>query len=271
MKQIKSILLIFTLFFFSLTASALDFGSRVLLDKTYVRDNSYCRLENKRFEIEVRSFERYTSYDEAEYGEHAFIIQNDKYRLLPLNEKLIGRYKFLKGEDKNCTKSLSLKIGKSGLVVFFQKDNRPFLDTLSMVYYDDVTGQIDIKETHLPIQKAWMKDNLLHVYSHESLSNPELGKAQIRGKEFIYNEKPLGSIYIFDGKTISVDSKKSYESFPYKKSVKTIEEFEKLFKWNSTRNVFDVKKFYYAVHMNTRQECIRAEGSSDWNCSPGDF
>ena len=267
MKEIKSIFVIFTLFFFSLSASALDFGSRVLLDKTFVRDNSYCRIQNKRMEIEIRSFQQYSSFDEAEYGEHAFLIQGDKYLLLPLNEKLIGRYKLLKGEDKNCSKSLSMQTGKSGLVFFFLKDNRPFLETLSMIHYDNTTGEVDIKETSLSVQKAWMKDNILHIYSHESLSDPELGKVRISDKEFIYNEKPFGVIYTFDGKTIAMNSTKSFESFPYKKIIKDAAEFEKVFKWNSSRQVFEVKKFHYAVHMNSRQECIRPEASADWLCS----
>lgn len=267
MKSVTSLLLHSILLVFALNAHAMDFGSRVLLDKTYVRDNSYCRIAPKRYELEIRSFDQYTSFDEAEYGEHAFVIYNNNYKLLPLNEKMIGRYRFLKGKDKNCTKNLSLNIGKSGLIVFFLKDSRPFLDTLSMVHYDDVTKQIDVKETTLPVENAWVKNNVLHIYSYETLTNPDMGKIKINGQEHIYNQKPFGAIWTFDGKTFRVDDTETFNHFPFKSIIKTKEEFKRIFKWDSGKGNFTVKSFIYAVHMQARKECLKAENSEEWVCS----
>src|SRR5690606_33400340 len=154
---------LFLLLFFSMSpAFSEDFATRALIDKTYVRDNSYCNLNGKKFEIEIRSLDQYSSPQDAELGEHAFFVQNDKRTLLPLNNDLLGRYRFLKGDGKECTKSLVLKLDDSRIVLFFLKASRPLQDTLDAVIYNPSTGQGSVVETSFGIVKARVQNNLLH-------------------------------------------------------------------------------------------------------------
>lgn len=273
MKNLTSSTILLAFFLYLSPALALDFETRVLIDKTFVHDNTYCQLGGKKLEIEIRSFEKYTHQKDLEYGDHVIVIQDKKYISLPINETLIGRFKLLKGKDKNCSKALSIKLDNSKLIFFLLKDNRPLKSSLLTVLYNLETQKSIASETEFNTEDGFIEDGVLKFSSSETQLSSSLGNVKIRNKEFVYIQKNLDLWYRFDGKNFTFDSAATESSFKYKNLLKN-KKFAEFFKWDASKKRYRYDSFFHAVNHSSKEECIgiRNENkkdidSIDWICS----
>ncbi len=249
-------LLIFALVCLGQWAEAYDFQTRLLIDKTYVRDNSYCQLDHKRFEIEIRSFDKYTEVNDSEYGEYTFVMQSGKQILLPINQDNLGKYRLFKGKTEHCTKSLAVAIGKDVLALLFLKDNRPLGDTLSVVLYNVLTHNTELIETNYrPLHGVSFK-NKIKFQTDSETATPNFGKIILNGKSYIYQEKYIRPWMSYDGHDFEVDPYLSFEKSSIKNHFQNRLEFERHFGWNANSRKYVLERYLYAVNHELKEECL---------------
>jgi len=235
---------------------AYDFQTRLLIDKTYVHDNSYCHLNQKRIEIEIRSFDKYTEMNDSEYGEYTFIMHSGKQILLPLNQNNLGKYRLFKGKSAHCTKSLAISMDKDVLALFFLKDNRPLGDTLSIVLYNVNNQETKLIETsHRPLH-GFEADNKIKFQLRPILRTPLFGKLVLNGKNYIYQEKYIKPWMTFNGQEFEVDTELSFERAEIKGHFSNRIDFERHFAWNHNQRAYQLDKYLYAVNHELKEECL---------------
>ena len=271
-------LFIFGLICLTQMAEAYDFQTRLLIDKTYVHDNSYCQLNQKRFEVEIRSFDKYTEMNDSEYGEYTFIMHSGKKILLPLNHNNLGKYRLFKGENSLCTKSLAISIDKNVLALFFLRDNRPLGDTLSIVLYNVKNQETKLIETsHRPLH-GFEAGNIIKFQLKPELRTPLFGKLILKGKKYIYQEKYIKPWMTFNGQVFEVDTQLSFERAEIKGRFRNQTEFERQFGWNHNLRAYQLDKYLYAVNHELKEECLAFpfEAKKDltqhkWECKSMNF
>lgn len=268
MSPFKSFLILFLLIFFAATSSfASEFATRNLKEKTYVRDNSYCRLGNQKIEIEIRGYDQYTTPQDASYGEKTFGVLDKKYILLPLGKDNIGRYRLLKGKDQHCSKSLSIKKEDNTLSLFFLKDNRPFPDLLSVLHYDFRDSSSKAEETRFPVKGAIVKDGMLLFSSWNGNIKSEMKKVTIKEKEFSASSRELLVWISYDGKSFKIDPEKTYQDFELKTFFKDQNDFNSFFQWDAIKAVFNQELFIVAVNVKRKEKCISMKFlDKNWRC-----
>lgn len=233
-----------------------DFQTRALIDKTYVRDNSYCRLNNKTIELEVRSFDKYTEVGDSEYGEHIFALQSGKPILLPLNHDNLGSYRLFKGKSDYCSKSLAISAGEDVLALFFLKDNRPLGDTLSVLFYNVKTTKAQLLETAYSTESGIIDHGKLKFQLLQKNIAPQLGKIKIEGSDFIFHEKSIRPWLVLEGRVFVTDNFLTYERSEIKKHFINQNEFERNFGWNPKSKKFLLRPYYYAINHQLKVECL---------------
>lgn len=233
-----------------------DFQMRTLIDKTFVHDNSYCRLNNKTIEIEVRSFDKYTEAGDAEYGEHIFALGSGRPILLPLNHDNLGSYRLFKGKSDHCSKSLAISTAENVLTLFFLKDNRPLGDTLSVLFYNVKTASAELLETTYSTETGIIDQGKLKFQHLQKNIAPQLGKINIKGSDFIYHEKSIRPWLVMEGKDFVTDNFLTYERSEIKRHFKNQNEFERNFGWNPKSKKFLLQQYYYAINHRLKVECL---------------
>ena len=261
--------LILSLLSYSLLSGKLlanDPDARTLREKTFVRDNTFCHLGEKKVEIEIRGFDQYTDPQDARYGDKVFSVRDKVYRLLPLAKDNIGRYRLLLGEDPHCSKSLSLKRNAQELTVFFLKDNRPFPDLLTLLHYD-FSGSARTEETAYPMKEALVEGGKLFFSSVSGKSVPDLKKVRLKGQEYTVTFQELPVWYVYDGKNFRVDQMKTYHRFDQLHFFPTREDFEAFFQWDADAGKYRLHGHVAAVNAALREKCLaRTITDKDWRC-----
>lgn len=254
------------LFFWVPSAFSDDFAARALLDKSFVRDNSYCVFGKSKIEIEIRGLDQFTAPQDAGYGEHIFLVRNGMRTLLPINKRPMGRYRFLSGTTNNCTKSLMLKLD-ARIIFFFLKDSRPFLDTLSAVIYTPDSGKTEVVETGFGVVKALVANDRMKFSSAKSLDPLAGGKVKISGKEFLYVRKKLVPWYFYDGKSFAIDAETTFKNFEFNEFFKDFSDFAHSFEWDKSSTRFKIQEFSHAVRHATKESCLSVGSeSTKWRC-----
>ncbi|WPU66842.1 hypothetical protein [Peredibacter starrii] len=243
-------------------ANAQDFN----YDKTYTHDNTFCRVDGKRIEIEVKSLYQYTALDEAEYGEDLFVIADGNKTQLKFNSDNIGRYRLLKGTNDYCTKALSIRLNESELALFFLRDNRPFNDQLLYMVYDFKKNIVlRTSETIFLTEKAQVKNNRLHFLSKPEVIEKDSGIVQIEGKPYYFSEKAFLPWVNFNGVDFILDLERSFEDFEGKKFFKDLNSFVQFSTLNQLKlNQFTTYKI--AVNHELKRTCISFD-ENVWKCN----
>lgn len=242
-------------------ANAQDFR----YDKTYTHDNTFCSIDGKRIEIEVKSLYQYTAPDEAEYGEDLFVISQGKKHQLKFNSDNIGRYRLFKGDNNYCTKAMSIRLNDSQLVVFFLRDNRPFNDQLLYAVYDFNMGAIvKTSETIFLSENAQVRNNRLVFLSKPEVIEKDSGVVKIEGKDYYFSEKAFLPWVSFNGMEFSLDMERSFEQFEGKKFFKDLKSFVEFSTLNQLKlNQFTTYKI--AVNHDLKRTCISFD-ENVWKC-----
>ncbi len=231
------ILLFFT--FVSLAANA---------SPTYSHDNTYCRLKDESIEIEVRSHDQYTIPEESEYGEFIHVKQNNKLQKIQMSPNNIGRYRLLKGESANCSKSLSLPLNNEQLAIFFLKDNKPFRDKLVVLTYNFQTQNHAVLETSYMTEKAKIQEGKLFFESASEDREKRIGQVIISDKKHNFMEKTYEPWMKFEGEKFELDQHVSFMEFEWRHLYPDANSF--------FRHMKRQKKFIIATNFEAKSTCI---------------
>ena len=203
--SMKTLFLILTLFSFQAYAS--DYAL------TFPRDNTFCHFDDKSVEIKIRGFDQYTQMTDGFYGERLFLEKDGNKTFIRMNDNGIGRYRFLRGESQHCGKALSIVVGKSEVAIFLAKDNRPFPDTLLVLYYNFESGLSEVIATNKAVTEASMHSNRLYLRHKGDPCKIETGKVLIEGETYQYVQSEFEPWIYFDGSNFHEDRMKTYKSY----------------------------------------------------------
>lgn len=266
MSAIIKILLLVSAAIFCSVGHAQSFETRINYDKTYTHDNTYCSIDGKRIEIEVKSLYQYTAPDEAEYGESLFILSNGNKTSLKFNQDNIGRYRLFKGASEYCTKAYAIRLSKSELAIFMLRDNRPFNDQLLYVVYDFQKNRVvRTSETSFLSERAQIQNNRFFFQSMPEVAERASGIVVIHSQKHFFIEKTFNPWINFDGHRFVIDMKKSFEGFEWQHLFNNQDSFVQF----STINQMDVGhsiSYKVAVNHTTKKSCISFD-SDVWKCN----
>lgn len=243
-------------------------------EKTYPRDNTFCSYKNNRVEILIRGHNKFTERKDRGYGEFIFTRKNEKPRLLDLNSLRGDTYKFFLGTSPHCSKSHGYLIDSKTLAVLFLKENKPFLDTLVIQFFDPTTmSPTKFLETQYPVERAFKINDGFVFKTIPETYNPDFGKVKIENEEYLFAEKafPLWVNYTAAGFETSLDW--TFGKSPWKKLFKDQEDFVTTTGWNASEKKFTKTVVYEAVNYKIKKKCLlvleakqKVAGSESWRC-----
>ncbi|MFA5582843.1 MAG: hypothetical protein WDA09_01410 [Bacteriovoracaceae bacterium] len=234
---------------------------RDLFDSTYSRDNSFCQYNNARFELQIRSLDRYSQPNDRDYGEYPFIVQKGiRYKMNFKGD--IGRYRMIYAKEEECSKSLAIPLNKEEITLFYAQDHRPFPDLLVLVRYNTQKNSARVIHTNLPIQDYYqIKDKLLFS-SYVSKTN--ISTTDFDGATYTHMKSslPLWKMY-YQGK-INNDPQSTFNQFEWNHYFKNLDEFKDHFEWDKSRMVFKKDSFELIFNYDLKKRCLRVK--DEWRC-----
>lgn len=234
-----------------------DFNTRILIDKTFTRENTICRIEDNRIEIEVRSFHQYSESKNDNYGESAFLVNQNKRSLLPINSLNLYRYRFMKGESEYCNRAFAVKLSTYHYGILFLRDNRPFKDKLSVLIYDQKSKEaLQVLDTEYSTDTAIkLSSGFAFPYKKEDLEI-KMNHIQIDGTVYLYQERQFHYWIKFQDNKFEIDPEITRENFKFQKYFKDQEQFLKEAGWNTQKKEFEQASFFIAVNHSKKKSCI---------------
>jgi len=267
----------FIIFFLVSQAFSETFDLRSLKAKTYTRDNTYCLLGGKRLEIEIRSEAPHTEPKEKNYGEYVLYYPKVKKKgtLLPLGEDKLNSYRLFAGRGTKCSKSYGYSLDSKKLAVLFLKENRPFMDKLSLqIFNSDSAAPESIIETDYKSDLTVGIDNGFIFRTYADRQGLEMGTVKINDVEFFFQDRdfPIWMKYTLQG--FEVTPSESFQRYPWKQYFKTEKEFLESAGWTDTEKKFKNTVQYIAVNHKGKKECVllmpqktKLSGSETWRCN----
>jgi hypothetical protein len=252
-------------------------SARNLAEKTYTRDNTFCHMGKKRIEIQIRSFNKFTEPKEKGYGENFFYVPLKKEKLLELNKDQLNSYRFFKGIDSLCSKSLGFLIKPHTLAILFLKENRPDEDKLTLQLFDiksALPGKII--ETDYMVDAAEAYEDGFIFRTLQLRSGTTLGKLKIAGQDFIYQDRQFSYWMKYGPSGFEMKPGISFEKFQWKAYFKEEKDFLEATGWDESEKKFKNHYLYIAINHALKKECILLTpakmvptGSEPgWHCSP---
>lgn len=231
---------------------------RSLKESSYTRDNTFCRLNDKRIEIQVRGHAQLTEDKETKYGEFIFFHPTeDSAELLPLNSDKLDTYRLFAGSNSLCSKSLGFQIGKDRLAVLFLRENSPFTDKLSIQYFDLKTARpLKALETEYLVDKAEATPEGFSFRLVGERHGLEMGKVEIATRPFTYQDRDFDVWMIHKASGIEYSGTLSYQKSPWKKFFKDENDFLIATGWDAKNKTFRKTHLYLAVNHKEKIQCI---------------
>lgn len=266
------------LFIFLLSFAYADVASEDLFEKTWPRDNSFCALHKKRVEILIRGQNKFVETKEYGYGEYAFFRvgpeETDKAYKMPLNHFESGLYKFFKGTNSSCSKSLGYPLKDGKFAILFLKQNRPYGHKLVIQIFDfKKMRPLDVIETNLVTRKVYSTSQGFIFKTVTERTDMDMGKVKIEGSEYIYQDRSFPLWMNFDSSGMSLDPSITYKKLPWRKYFKDEADFIKSASWDAKEKVFKNSIAYIAVNHTLKRKCvyfssakIKPAGTEDWRC-----
>lgn len=248
----------FLLIFFTQLALAQSPDLRNLTETSFTRDNTYCRLKNKRVEIQVRSQSALTEAKERNYGE--FILyypEEDKPEVLSIGEDKMHSYRLFKGQNSACSKSLGYLVGKDQLAVLFLKENSPKHDKLIIQYFDvNTTRPVKLLETDYPVDKTEMIAEGFAFRVTGDRQDLEMGKVTISSHAFTYQDRDFDVWMTHTPSGPEYSGTLSYQKSPWKNFFKNENDFLIATGWDAKEKKFSNVHLYLAVNHKLKNQCI---------------
>ncbi len=226
-------------------------------DKLYKKDVAECLFNEQKIIFELKSDERYTSSEDDDYGHMLQIRASGKDQNVNLAKEYPGRQRFVSGRDSFCGNALALKIDDEQFALFFGRDNRPFADSITVLYYNIKTHSVEILISKIQALTAFVFDGSAY-FQHSSSGNFPVSKTQdIEGKKFNVTEKKFQPWISFDGRNFQLDRTMSYHRFEYKSFIKE-SDLDQL-------SEFKDLTYSHATSMNGKKKCFSLN-KANWNC-----
>jgi hypothetical protein len=263
------------LFFMVSLALADSMDARSLLEETFSRDNTFCGLANKRFEVEIRSGSKFSERGEKAYGEYfLYYNQKDEPLLLPLNKDKMNSYRFFEGKSPGCSKTYGFIFDKTILAMLFLKENRPHKDKLTIQLFDLKNYQPkDVIETDYITNELEITEKGFYFPSLFERHDIEMGKVTVEATLFTYQDRDFPTWFLYDTKSFIPHPQKTYERFPWKALFKDLSDFLEAAAWDKKEKVFKNRYLFVAINYPAKKECIllsaekiKPNGSEKWRC-----
>jgi len=263
--------------FFLLMSLAFANGDEVrnLIEKTFTRNNTYCKIGNERIEIQVRGVNSKTEPGEKKYGEHIFYYQNELPKILPLNKDGLANYRFFEGESPICSKSLGFQVDKNLIAVLFLKENNPHRDTLTLqVFNNDTITPDKVIDTEYLTEKAEIFDGGFIFDSYLERTKIQMGKIKIQEIEYTYQDRDFPIWISYNKFGFSISPEKTFSEFPFNKLFKDQNDFLNEIQWNDKEKKIQNNILFVAVNHKLKKECILITGQghkvtgseTGWRC-----
>lgn len=261
-----------------LLLSSLAFGEsfevRALKEKTYTRDNSYCKMGSRRVELQIKSETRLTERGERKYGDYVFYFPKKLGKLLPLGHDKLNSYRFFTGQNSLCSKSFGFPLEGDKLAVLFLKENRPFLDKLTFqIFNSKEVIPLDLVETDYTTDKAEASPGGFLFRTYVERVGLEMGKLKIDNTDYLFQDRdfPIWIKYTVKGFEVSLSD--SFNKFEWVSYFKDQDDFLKAAQWDESLKKFKNTVLYIAVNHQQKKQCIYLSptkvaltGSEAWRC-----
>jgi hypothetical protein len=228
-------------------------------EKTFRHDHAVCKVQGEKIEFEILSKLEFTSSEDDEYGEVIILKHKGKNIEVVLNDSGMGRYRLLRGENNVCGKLLAMKRKENEAAFFFLKDNRPFPDTVIVLYYNVKSQEVDFMPSKIQAKVGFFSEGKVFLKFASSDRTEKFSNVVINGQKFTTFEKTLEPWISFDGKNFKLDRDMTYERFEYKD----------LLKKSSLNDLDEFKenKYQIAANPSLKKSCISLN-NSEWTCRP---
>lgn len=244
----KNIILFFLMFFIAALARA---------EKTYKKDSAECEYKGERITLDIRSRNLITESPDDSYGEVLQIRHQGKMTHVNISDQIIGRYRLIISDNPFCHKSLAMKISEDEIAIFLAKDNRPFADTLFVLYYNVKSQSSDFVQSKIHSRSAFYTDGKVYFKLASNDRTEKVGSAIIGKEKFHYIEKTLEPWVSFDGKNFRLDRDMTYEKFDKKDFLKRAD-LDELSEFRELR-------YKFATNQKLRKSCLSLS-HQDWIC-----
>lgn len=249
-------------------------NDELLVEKTFSRDNTFCKLNKKIIEINIRGEGRYTEMKENGFGQYVFQIEGKKYTLLPFNKDRLGRYRFYRGDEGPCTKSLSYLINTQTLAVLFLRENLPFKEKLVIQLFDLSTAKPkEAIETNILTDRIEAFRGGFAFRTLKEKTDVMIGRVNIQGEDFIFQDADLSPWMSYSSIGLETLGSKTFDDSQWKKFFKSEAEFFEVTGWNPSEKKFSNTIVYSAVNHATKKECVffsptplKVSGQETWRC-----
>ncbi|MFA7613350.1 MAG: hypothetical protein WCY48_03870 [Candidatus Caldatribacteriota bacterium] len=253
----------FLLFLISLHANASSLSElRDLYDTTFSRDNSYCSYNQSRFELQIRSIDRYSQPNDRDYGEFPFIVSKGiRYKITNFN-KNIGRFRFIYSKEQECSKTLAIPLNKEEITLFYALDSRPHPDTLILVHFNPQKAKARIINTELPIKEYYEVGDKLYFSSYIPKAN--MSTIDFDGHQYTLLQSVLPQWKIYHQNKITNDLTQTFNQFEWKNYFQDLNEFKKHFEWNKKTQSFNKEHFEIIFNYQLKKRCLKV--LHEWRC-----
>lgn len=265
----------FLLFLLSFSAMAATSEVRNLYDKTFARDNAFCRNTKQRIEILIRGDAKNIEPKDFGFGEYLFYRDSRrKLSLLDINKSRSDSYKLFLGTSPYCSKIHGYMIDDKTLAVLLLKENRPFKEKLVIQLFDfqSLTPK-EVLETSYVSERAKKFDGGFAFNSLGERFETDIGKVTIEETPFTYQDRDFPQWVSYTGRGFETLATMTYQKFPWKKAFKDEQDFLALSGWDESEKIFKNKYLYIAVNHKLKKGCIiflnekkKITGSEPWRC-----
>lgn len=247
---------------------------RSLREKTFTRDNSFCRMGKERIEFQIRSDAHHTEQIEKSYGEYIFFYNKKLPHLLPLNTDKLNNYRFFPGRDTVCSKSLGYMLDKDKMAILFLKENRPFMDKLSVQIFD-ATSLIagEVHDTEFQTDKTELTSGGFIFRTYADRQGLEMGSVKIQDIEYFFQDRDFPYWMKYTSAGFEIDRAASFSHSPWKKYFKDEQDYLTASGWDESAKKFVNSVLYVAVNHQHKKECLllmpsrtKISGSETWRC-----
>jgi hypothetical protein len=262
-------------FLFMSLAFANDDEVRNLLERTFTRNNTYCKIGKERIEIQVRGVNSKTEPGEKKYGEHIFYYVKETAKLLPLNSDGLSNYRLFEGQSSICSKAHAYQIDKDHIALLFLKENRPQRDTLTLQLFNtDSMAPDKVIDTEYLTEKVEQFDGGFIFDSYLERTKIKMGNIKIKDIEYTYQDRDFPFWISYNKAGFTISANKTFEEFPFKELFKDKNDFLNDIQWNDTEKKIQKNILYVAVNHKLKKECIlitgpeqKVDGSeTGWRC-----
>lgn len=247
------------------------------LDGTRARSNAVCYINGKRLEIFLRSqfTSRFSDPSENGSGEYVFYTSGERKDAKHLPELKPYDYRFFKGENSLCARTMAFMVNKKLLAVLLTKENSPQKDKLLIQLFDAKTLEPKkLFETDYPCDAVASFENGFAFINHiDRESDSEMGKVNFDGDDYVYQDRTFSEWITFDGEKFQVNPQLTFKNSPLKDFFKNEAEFLSVSGWNPIKKQFSNQIIYVAVNYGIKKQCLLMSnvkltltGKEKWVC-----